>query len=527
VYAETGESGAVEFHVHNNGRREQTVRLDLEYPEGEHWKPILSASEVRLMPGESKPVELQYDVSSDGDEWTCHLRATPSDDSGFTTYSTLRVRKGVAPAKSPITMPLVLQAYRHENEQFGYLPNYPVTNQVYFDIDNRPAIAFDKGLWLWREERWVETEAVRPFGTKIAFDARNNTYLIGDKGSGPAMLHAPSGSGTFTATSIPIRGAFDIETFSGHNRSDEPPAFICNTFTERDPEIMWHTVNDLNLFVPEMREDGTISLGDPILVSRKSLGAGGHSGIPSTVVSRGDKVHVTWGEATDPEKDVPGVPTYVATYDRKTQALGTPALVGYGPPANDAHNTPGITMDSQGYLHVLVGTHGWTFVYARSLEPNDAGGGWTEPEPLGANLQQTYIGLVCDQNDTLHLVFRLWQYDRTYFPAGNYACLAYMRKESGKSWSEPKPLIVAPFSDYSIFYHRLTIATVKVRSTCPTTIGLHTGPTEPIIGVNAAPCLRRPTRATPGNWPTTSTSRLRFEAWRLRILRKLESFAVL
>jgi hypothetical protein len=220
---------------------------------------------------------------------------------------------------------------------------------------------------------------------------------------------------------------------------------------------MWRSLCDLALFVPEKGEGGPVEIGDPILVSKKCIGMSSHSGIPSSVVSRGSKVHVAWGEATDPEGDAPGVPTFVATYDRESGALSEPALVGYGPPANDVHNTPCITMDSKGYLHVLIGTHGRTFKYARSLGPNDSAGGWTEAEEIGPGLRQTYIGLVCDQEDTLHAVFRLWRTDTEYFPASSYATLAYMRKRAGEGWSEPRILVVAPFSEYSIFYHRLTI----------------------------------------------------------------------
>jgi len=175
------------------------------------------------------------------------------------------------------------------------------------------------------------------------------------------------------------------------------------------------------------------------------------------------------------------VPTYVATYDRSIKRLGAPVLVGHGPPANDVHNSPCITMDSKGYLHVLIGTHGrtfkyvrslspnsadggWTepedgrtFKYVRSLSPNSADGGWTEPEDVGPGLRQTYVGMVCDHDNTLHLVFRLWLSDNKYFPAGLYANLAYMRKIPGENWSDARPLVVAPFSEYSIFYHRLTI----------------------------------------------------------------------
>jgi hypothetical protein len=147
----------------------------------------------------------------------------------------------------------------------------------------------------------------------------------------------------------------------------------------------------------------------------------------------------------------------VATYNRSIRQLGPPALVGHGPPANDVHNSPCITIDGKGYLHVLIGTHGRTFKYVRSLAPNSADRGWTEAEDVGAGLRQTYVGMVCDQTDTLHLVFRLWLNDNKYYPAGYYANLAYMSKRQAEKWSDARPLVVAPFSEYSIFYHRLTI----------------------------------------------------------------------
>ncbi len=150
------------------------------------------------------------------------------------------------------------------------------------------------------------------------------------------------------------------------------------------------------------------------------------------------------------------MPTYVVTYDRQTGQLGQPALVGYGPPANDVHNSPSITMDSKGILHVLIGTHGRAFQHVMSRESNEAGGGWTEPVMAGDGLRQTYIGLVCGQDDTLHVVFRLWKTGEPY-PHSKHATLAYQRKRPGKPWESPQILVAAPFSEYSIFYHRLTI----------------------------------------------------------------------
>ena len=73
------------------------------------------------------------------------------------------------------------------------------------------------------------------------------------------------------------------------------------------------------------------------------------------------------------------------------------------------------------------------------------------------SLPELNVGMVCDSDNALHLVFRLWLNDNKYFPAGYYANLAYMSKLPGEKWSDARPLIVAPFSEYSIFYHRLTI----------------------------------------------------------------------
>ncbi len=103
-------------------------------------------------------------------------------------------------------------------------------------------------------------------------------------------------------------------------------------------------------------------------------------------------------------------------------------------------------MDKDGYLHVLIGTHGRTFKYVRSVSSNSANNGWTEAEDVGPGLRQTYVGMVCDRDNTLHLAFRLWLNDNKHFPAGYYANLAYMSKLPGEKWSDARPLIVAPFS---------------------------------------------------------------------------------
>ena len=468
VYADAGSEGTVSFTVHNNSSESKRVRLSLEFDNNAVWSADLKKTEVELKAKSSVQIPLAYEVPSQGTEWKCYVRATVLDETGFSSWSSVTLQRGNAPAQSPLKMPIKLEPYRHENEQFGYLPAYPLDNQVYFDLDNRPFVVAKDGVFSLRDNAWVKTTtarradtdgiiSIRPIGTKIAFDQDNDVYVLGrDKGL-TVLFHSADQGLTYTAWPVPGSGTFDIEQFSGHNLISGPPPLARFRETAKDPKLIWRRINDLDLILPAKKPDGSIIMGDSIAISKKCIGLSAHSGIPSTIVSRGDKVHITWGEATLPEEKAPGVPTYVVTYNRSTGELGLPALVGYGPPANDVHNSPCITMDSKGYLHVLIGTHGRTFKYVRSISPNSANAGWTKAEDVRPGLRQTYVGMVCDQDDALHLVFRLWLNDNKYFPAGYYANLAYMRKLPGEKWSDARPLVVAPFSEYSIFYHRLTI----------------------------------------------------------------------
>lgn len=474
LYGKAGEQGQIAFRLHNNSDREKTIRLAIEFP-GSAWQASFAVDRVVLPPRKAQEVRVRYTVPADGRTAVCHLRATPEQEPEFSTYSTLAICAGEAPAHRPLEMPLVLKSYEHENEQFGHVLDFPAENQVYFDLKNRPFAWTGGGLSGWRDGAWAVTKlqlgtgltaapgGLRSFGMvtpKIAFDRDGDMYLLGASGRQAALLYSKDGGKSFAAYPIPNPGdksrTLEMEQFSGHNVPDGPPPILSYTRTGRDPQRIWRQFNDLELHVPR-KVDGRIEFVEPVLISKNSLGLSAHSGTPSCVVSRDGKIHVVWAEANDPEEKLPGVPTYVATFDRSTRVLGRPVLVGHGPPANDVHNTPSMTIDSQGYLHVLVGTHGQPFPYTRSLKPNDAHAGWTEPELTGKGLQQTYIGLVCGRDDTLHAVFRLWRRSESPFPNSYHATLAYQRKKPGQPWEPPRILIVPPFSEYSVYYHRLTI----------------------------------------------------------------------
>lgn len=472
VYLEPGEEGELAFQVHNNGREEIDVHLSTEYPE-EKFPVQLSANQIRVAPKAAEKVTVRFGLPQSLEGATFHLRATPGQDPGFTTYSTVEIRRGRPPAEEPFRPPLVLKPYAHENEQFGLLPDYPTENEIYFDPNNRPFVFASGDLYRLGKAGWEQlrirektvlgggdgrAKSVVPLTPKIAFDNRGGIYFLAQVDGRASLMHSPDGGETFRAYPLPpteLPASYDLEVFTGHNLSEGPPPILRFLRTGRDPKLFWRFLHRLELFVPE-RKGNEIVLGEPILLSDQCLGLSAHSGSPCCLVSSGRKVHAIWAEATDPAEKIPGTPAYVNTYDRETRSLGKRVFVGYGAPPNDIHNTPAITMDSQGYLHTLGGTHGAPFPYARSLQPHDTQQGFTEPQYISRG-EQTYIGFVCGPDDTLYTAFRLWQRGKAPFPNSHFATLALQRKIATGTWEEPEVLIIPPFSEYSVFYHRLTV----------------------------------------------------------------------
>ncbi|MFW6146448.1 MAG: BNR-4 repeat-containing protein [Planctomycetota bacterium] len=462
AYARPGETAQVSLQVRNDARAARTIDLAVEFSDGNAWPVALSEQRLTLEPHSAREVVLEGKAPDAGAERACHVRATPAEWSGFTTYSTVRLRGGVAPAERPLELPFIVEPYRHENEQVGYVPDVPTDWEIYVDLHNRPSVRTTAGVTTLRDGRWETTDlpsSPNRANTKIAWDRDNAMYLLATDRGTAALLQSTDGGRSFTSYDIGTAGnGLDIEQFTGHNAPQGPPAVVRTIRTDGGGGGFWRRVADLDLILFDKRDDGRLEVRPPVRLSGKALGVGMHSGLASSVVSRGSRVHVVWAEATDPDEDVPGVPTYVVTYDRNEgRLLGDPVLVGYGAPPNDVHNRPSITLDSKGILHVLTGTHGHPFSYTHSLEPDTAHGGWTEAETMGEGLSQTYIGMVCGPDDTLHLAYRLWRTGADPHPVGSHATLAYQRKRPGEPWSEPRVLVVAAFANYGVFYHRLTL----------------------------------------------------------------------
>lgn len=458
-YTQSGQQQSAVFKVHNNGTTPKKVQLKLEFPK-DRWDVQLSHSEVFLDPNQEQDILLNW--KGNNVDQSVHIR-TICD--GFSTYSTLYSKVQNSDADPFLKVPIVLEPYRHEQEQFGYSPDYPTKSQPYFNIDNKPYILSKNSVLSYQNNKWNEAFTGTLQTSIVAFDSEGDMYTIGSENGKPVLSHSTDKGRSFKTHSLPSGGGtrFDIEQFTGHNVLDGPPPVMRYMRTGADKKHFWRKYGSLELLVPRKTKEG-IEWEEPILISEKCLGISSHSGLPSSVVSYKDKVFIVWGEATDvniSREEIPGVPVFVRMYDKNTKKITSPVLVGFGPPPNDAHNIPGITMDSEGFLHVLTGTHGRPFQYARSLKPLSVDDGWTDAESLlDPNIRhstQTYLGLVVDQENTVHTVFRYWQHREEPYPETHYATLAYMSKKQGEQWSEPRILVKAPLSHYSNFRHRLTI----------------------------------------------------------------------
>lgn len=504
-------SGDVILQMHNHSASlPARFRINVESPENARVALSLEESEVELAPGETRPFKVRFEMQGTdplAQPENHGVRVTALDESGFTTYSTIHFfpqKRG-----GSLALPVIYKPFSHIAEQYDYVADYPL-NQVDFDFSNRPYIRQyitrqrSDGVYFKEQGEWKLADFVaairkaKPdfretergstfFSTRTAFDEGGGIYTtIAASATGKSqdavrlLLHQPGKDAEFQAYVLdePGSGAVDLEGFTGHNASVWPPPVVLYNKSSKEESgggegERFKVPAVLTLVIPEKKEDGTLAVDKRIVLSKRAINLCTHSGGASTIVSKGDKIHVIYGEVVDAPENVPGVPTYMVTYHRDSGKLDGPVLVGYAPPVNDMHNSSGLTMDSKGILHVLLGAHGEKpFQYTHSLKPDSILDGWSKPEVACVNGlknkgrgerergAQTYVGLVCGKDDTLYSAFR--QDFRNVdgpFPDYNdrYRALSVQRKKPGQAWEAPVPVVIPPLPGYSIYYHKLTV----------------------------------------------------------------------
>lgn len=388
-------------------------------------------------------------------------------------------------------------------EQFGYAPEY-TQNAPTFDTRNTPNIRsrsanqhdtsfvhrLEAGAWVRHDCLQALRSAYPDFtGTvfaggwgsdRVEFDAQDRAYSVltirlADGHLKNVLVYSTDACQTWGVVELPYGDA--ISSSMQHNQGNvimehdsgrglQGPPLLAVWRRTAPWEGTWASVNDLFLIQPQWAGD-VLALRRPVLVSRRYLGMVLCSGGASFAVTKGDRSFFVYSTVVPPGSAT--TPTYAATYDHSSNTVGRSVLVAGARPANDAHNTPGICMDSGGILHVVSGAHGWPFRYAHSLKPRSTAA-WTRHVPVltsgyrdattdaDGRGRQTYLSLVCGPDDVVHVVSRQWRRDvGSYYRGAEYAALVHQRLPRGHRWSTPTFVVVPPAAGYGNFYHKLTV----------------------------------------------------------------------
>ena len=356
--------------------------------------------------------------------------------------------------------------YRGERELTGYQPEYP-PNVVAFDQQNRPYIRDGAGLihTLDQAGKWIKID-FKPFIKKtypqwdgsmhngpfaeerIVFDKEGDAYMhvMISRSTKPKslVLYSQDKCRNWKVYQLPDkfgRWFVKLENRAPAQRLSQPP--VLSIF------------NGKSMYILKPEKGHTdLKIGDPVLVSEQALLAPTHSGGGNFSLTVPGSTYIVFsGSDLKPGKE--GTPQYISVYDHNSKRCSVPVYIannGHGKP--DPHNLPAICMDSKGFIHVLLGSHHDPFIYMRSVKPYDVTA-WTPPETLGhrktkmAEGSYTYIGILCDRFDNLHLTAR-WAGD------GYKNYLIYMKKPFGRDWL-PQKILVEPFKTlYSCYYHKMS-----------------------------------------------------------------------
>lgn len=375
----------------------------------------------------------------------------------------------IIPGKNPIPYKGITV---RERELYGYNPRY-IPAAVTFDKDNRPYMITgtfdnyyashdwsdvyiqtlsDDGKWVvcdlndLLKSKFPDMADTRFYsGThlteKISFDKDGGMYFFAQlqKPAVTYLIYSNDRLKTFSACKVINYGI--IQQYDSFNPVEKFPAV---GFESGGKALIAFTQSDGG--------DG-IKISEPLNVcDGKSAYVPQHSGAGNSFITIGHKTHIAYIDLSEITPREFGTKQYYVCYDRKTKIFSEPVYLGFTTSPNltpDPHNGPAITVDSEGTLHVVLGSHGRALKYTYS---KDSGKTWAKTEDIESMYGGTYPALVTDKNDTMHLVSRL---NGGVNPL-KYA-LHHIRKEKGKPWQDMGRIMEPDRLGYNIYYHNLSI----------------------------------------------------------------------
>ena len=153
---------------------------------------------------------------------------------------------------------------------------------------------------------------------------------------------------------------------------------------------------------------------------------------PAKIVVYENTMHLTWQDI-----DANGYQNYCASIDLSSGTISQPSHLDTG---IDNHARSVITVDYEGYLHVIVGGHNSPVYHRRSLRPNDSSE-WGEAKRVSS--KGTYPVVLCDIHNTVYVQMR--------GRVDGVAAVEFFACESGQDWEKRSTLILNA-DTYSKFY---------------------------------------------------------------------------
>jgi hypothetical protein len=403
-----------------------------------------------------------------------------------------------------IQTPITEQAYfRSERALYSYYPRFQ-PSYTSFGLDGTPYLKYgsyiiqtrnSQGQWQYQDIGPIIANYIKNvlgygdfvfdnqgFNDEVAvrFDNSGDAYIAFDIGTylvngsaGPnltLLLHSRDHMATWTVYRLPLGYTFMRFEKLDWNNTDcltRPPVILLSTYIATFP---WSSIY---IIVPEKQADGTLKIPtSPLKIADYACPFGCHSGDGNQAITHGNQVFLVYGmyknwppiDTNNPQYNMTfiyngntvhcntGLPTYARVYDVTAKTLSNPVNIGWGGWEVDTHNFPAITIDTNGYLHVIMNGHHNPFFYTKSLAPFSITGGWTAPVAVSDGT--TYGTLNCDRNNTLYVVTRCSR-------RGYYFELALSRKKQGQNWEAENYLRTPYAAYYRNWIHKMTADTTR------------------------------------------------------------------
>lgn len=155
------------------------------------------------------------------------------------------------------------------------------------------------------------------------------------------------------------------------------------------------------------------------------------------IVTHNGRTHVAWLDSP-PE----GFRVRVRTLDHATGRWSPTYTIGK---AHDNHGGPALSIDSEGFLHVVYFPHHHAMRYRKSQRPDDASS-WESEVAFGERL--TYPTLVCGEDNTLYLTARRSFSDRPWL-------VELWKKPPRETWQRGPAILAARVPGYAHFQESL------------------------------------------------------------------------